>query len=155
MEEIATVIDAFGDKVKLSFLHQEFCKKCGACQVSEDGGMSIELENTVGAKTGDKVLVKIEPSNLKVSVILYGLPSLLFIIGIFIGYFSFHSEIFAFFTGFCFLIISFFAVKLLLKKCEPKIKKMQGFDLTLVGLPKPEASHNKCSPHFSAGERSE
>ncbi len=86
--------------------------------------MYLELENTVGANVGDKVLVKIEPSNLKISAILYGLPSLLFIIGIFVGYFLFHSEIFAFFLGFSFLVISFLAVKSLLKKYKPKIEKI-------------------------------
>jgi positive regulator of sigma E activity len=132
MEEIAMVVGIFDNKLKLSFSRQEsqgdslrsFCEKCGACQKAEDGSFYLELENTVSANVGDKVLVKIESSNLKSSAVLYGLPSILFIIGIFVGFFIGHSEIFAFFTGFGFLVISFFFAKLILKKCEPKIEKI-------------------------------
>jgi len=34
-------------------------------------------------------------------------------------------------------------------------KKMQGFDPASAGSPKPDASHNNCSPEFIRGERSE
>ena len=124
MEEIATIVEISGNKLKLLLTRQAVCKKCGACQKAEDGSFYLELENTVGANAGDKVLVKIEPSNLKISAILYGIPSAMFTIGIFLGFFLGHSETFAFFTGFGFLIISFIAVKSLLKKYNPKIEKI-------------------------------
>jgi sigma-E factor negative regulatory protein RseC len=125
MEEIATVVDVFDNKLRLSFIRQELCKKCGACQKSGNGIMYLELENTVGANVGDKVLVKIGPSNLKISAILYGIPSAMFIIGIFSGYFlSEGSEISGFFTGILFLTASFIPIKFIVKKCEPKIEKI-------------------------------
>ncbi|HAX62000.1 MAG TPA: hypothetical protein DCX95_05550 [Elusimicrobia bacterium] len=155
MEEIAVVTGVINGKLELLLAHSDFCEKCGACQKSEDGKNYLEVKNTINAKTGDKVLVKIEPSNLKISAILYGIPSAMFIVGISSGYFLYNSEISGFLTGFLFLLAAFIPVKFFIKNYEPKIKKMQGFDPTLVGLPKPEALHNKCSPHFSAGERSE
>jgi len=125
MEEIATVVEIFGNRLKLSFTRQELCKKCGACQKSGDGIMYLELENTVGAEAGDKVLLKIEPSNLKISAILYGIPSAIFIVGLFLGYFlSEGSEISGFFTGILFLMASFIFTKFIVKKCEPKIEKI-------------------------------
>lgn len=86
--------------------------------------MYLELENTVGANVGDKVLVKIEPSNLKISVILYGIPSVMFIIGIFSGYFLFNSEIFGFLTGVLFLIFSILSIKSFAERCKIKIAKI-------------------------------
>ncbi len=125
MEEIATVVDVFDNKLRLSFIRQELCKKCGACQKSGNGIMYLELENTVGAKVGDKVLVKIEPSNLKISAILYGIPSAMFIVGIFWGYFlSEGSEIFGFFTGVLFLIFSILPIKNFAERCKPKAAKI-------------------------------
>jgi len=125
MEEIATVVEISGNKLKLSLTRQEMCKKCGACQKAEDGSFYLELENSIGANAGDKVLLKIEPSNLKISAILYGIPSFLLISGIFLGYFlSAGSEIYGFLTGILFLMVSFIAIKLIVKKCEPKIEKI-------------------------------
>ncbi|MBI5573720.1 MAG: SoxR reducing system RseC family protein [Elusimicrobia bacterium] len=135
VEEIATVVEISGNRLKLSFTlldskhltgftRQEMCKKCGSCQKSENGIMYLELENSIGAKVGDKVLVKIEPSNLKISAILYGIPSTMLIIGIFLGYFLFNSEIYGFLTGFIFLFISFLVIKKSIKKYKPKIEKI-------------------------------
>ncbi|MDO8734353.1 MAG: SoxR reducing system RseC family protein [Elusimicrobiota bacterium] len=125
MEEIATVVEIFGNRLKLSFTRQALCKKCGACQKSGNGIMYLELENTVSANVGDKVLVKIEPSNLKISAILYGIPSAMFIVGLFLGYFlSEGSEISGFLTGILFLLTSFIPIKFIVKKCEPKIEKI-------------------------------
>ena len=124
MEETATVVEISGNKLKLSFTSQALCKKCGAFQKAEDCNFYLELENTVGANVGDKVLVKIEPSNLKISAILYGIPSAMFIIGIFFGYFLYNSEISGFFTGILFLLASFIPIKFIVKKCEPKIEKI-------------------------------
>ncbi|MFH0947851.1 MAG: SoxR reducing system RseC family protein [Elusimicrobiota bacterium] len=126
MEEIATVVDISGDKLKLSFTRQLLCHKCGVCQKSSDGQMYLEVENTIGAEVGDKVLLKIEPSNLKISAILYGIPSAMFIVGIFGGYFlSEDSEIFGFFTGVLFLIFSIPSVRIFAKKHKLEIEKIK------------------------------
>jgi len=86
--------------------------------------MYLELENTVGANAGDKVLVKIEPSNLKISAILYGIPSAMFIIGIFSGYFLYNSEIYGFLTGVLFLIFSILPLRNFAERCKPKVAKI-------------------------------
>lgn len=137
MEETATVVGIFGNRLKLSFTSQEsagdfsrgdsfrsLCKKCGACRKSENGIMYLELENTVGANVGDKVLVKIKPSNLEISIILYGIPSAMFIAGIFSGYFLSNSEIYGFLTGVLFLIFSILPVKNFAEKYKPKLIKI-------------------------------
>lgn len=124
MEEIATVVGVSGNKLKLSFSRQSLCKRCGACQVSDDGSMYLELENTIGARIGDKILLKISPSNLKISVFIYGIPSLLLVIGIFLGYFLFNSDILGIITGVIFWFISFLFMKIFAKAYNPEIKKI-------------------------------
>ena len=57
MEEIATVVEISGNKLKLSLTRQEMCKKCGACQKAEDGSFYLELENSIGANAGDVIKI--------------------------------------------------------------------------------------------------
>ncbi len=65
------------------------CKDCGIkflCSPGADNQKSITLENTIGAKLCDKVVVS-EVSNvlLKLSVLQYGVPLIGFILGIMIS----------------------------------------------------------------------
>ncbi|MBN1383643.1 MAG: SoxR reducing system RseC family protein [Elusimicrobia bacterium] len=124
MEEIATVVDVSGNKIRLSFSHHALCKRCGACHISEDGSRYLEVDNTVSAKIGDKVLLKIRPSGLKISVFIYGVPSLVLIIGIFCGYFLFDSDISAILTGVILFFTSFLLMKIFAKVYNPEIEKI-------------------------------
>ncbi|MEW6558302.1 MAG: SoxR reducing system RseC family protein [Elusimicrobiota bacterium] len=124
MEEIATVVEIADNKLKLLFNHQQICEKCGICHKSANGTMYLELENTIGVRIGDKILVTIKPSNLKISLLLYGFPSVMFITGIFGGYFLYRSEISGFTAGILFLAVSFIIIKVVVKKYKPKIEKI-------------------------------
>ncbi|MCK4903726.1 MAG: SoxR reducing system RseC family protein [Candidatus Marinimicrobia bacterium] len=65
------------------------CKNCGIrflCSPGSDKEKTIILENTIGAKVGDRVTVS-ETSNilLKLSFLQYGLPLIGFLLGIVFG----------------------------------------------------------------------
>ncbi|MFH1541385.1 MAG: SoxR reducing system RseC family protein [Elusimicrobiota bacterium] len=124
MEEVATVVSILNNKLTLSFSRQKICKKCGICQKSKDNQMYLEIENSIDAKVGNTVLLKIKPSNLKISFIIYGLPILFFIVGIFIGIFLFRKDLYGFFTGVLFLIFSILLVKNFADKHKLKIEKI-------------------------------
>lgn len=124
MEEIATVTDVFDHKLRLSFTRRLICQECGACRKSEDGRMYLEVADPGGIKIGDSVLVKIKPSNLKISLVIYGVPVLFLAGGIFTGIYLFHSEKYGFLTGIIFLILSFVPVKIFAAGCSPRIEKI-------------------------------
>ena len=85
--------------------------------------MYLEVENTEGLKIGDKVLIKLEPSNLKISSIIYGLPILFFVTGVLAGLFLFHNDLYGFFVGVSFLILSILPIKVFSKRNKVNITK--------------------------------
>ncbi|HSH35801.1 SoxR reducing system RseC family protein [Schnuerera sp.] len=94
---------------------------CGSC----GGGCSapnivVQLENRIGAKTGDFVEIKAKSKNiLKYALIAYMIPFAMLILGIVLGVNLFQSmninsyEILGFAMGIVFLAVSFVIVKLI------------------------------------------
>jgi hypothetical protein len=64
----------------------EACRECGICKPKgEASPLAIEVTNTIGAKNGDEVRVLMDCSRLKISILIFGIPSLLFALGIIAG----------------------------------------------------------------------
>jgi positive regulator of sigma E activity len=124
VEERATVIETLGDKVRLSLESSSLCARCGSCRRSDEGLMILECDNTIGAKVNDRVLVRIAPSGLKISALLYGIPSLLLVTGILLGYFLFHSELIGIAAGSVFLVLSLLLVCLVSRKYRPRLERI-------------------------------
>ena len=62
------------------------CAGCKACNVASGRLMAIEVDNTIGAKIGDRVNIELDDSIfLKTALLFYLLPLLGFIFGVFIG----------------------------------------------------------------------
>jgi sigma-E factor negative regulatory protein RseC len=96
----------------------EGCSAKGSCHASAGSSeMEVKAFNEIGAKTGDRILLRIETgSMLKVTFLIYVFPILLLIIGAAIGwetasYFDFNPSALAAILGF-----SFFAAALMLIK---------------------------------------
>jgi len=121
MEERAKVIEVTGNKIKLLFNMKEQCDRCGLCKPVDKNSMILEVENSVGAKQGDTVIFSVRPSSLKISAILYGIPSLLLICGVFAGYFYFHSELKGVISGSVIFIISLVFSSFYLRRYKPQI----------------------------------
>lgn len=130
IEEIGIVIKTEGDKARVAVQKRGACEGCtakGACESTSEG-VEIEALNPVNAREGQtvKVLLHVE-TYLKGSMIVYGLPLVLFIAGAIAGknigevYFAgYDSDLFAAIFGFASLIASLIAVKIWSGKLESK-----------------------------------
>jgi positive regulator of sigma E activity len=88
--------------------------------------MVFETENTINASVGDKVIIEFEAAPLEVSFIIYGIPSLLVVAGIFAGYFIFRSELAGLAIGLCLFAVYFpflrYVLRLNSKRYSPRIR---------------------------------
>ncbi|AFS78734.1 sigma-E factor regulator, RseC/MucC family [Gottschalkia acidurici 9a] len=92
------------------------CDTCGGGCSSPS--ISLNIENKLGAKTGDYVLIESKSSTiLKSAFIAYIIPLILMIIGVSIGMKVFNNmgyenyETLSFLTGLVFVVISYFLLK--------------------------------------------
>lgn len=101
-----------------------FCSSCSnhECTMRQSSGRQILIENTMGAKAGDRVFFVIPSKGLVLSsVVLYGIPIVFLIAGILLGSLVplpvFHDkEISGMVIGIVFLLISFMLVRLASKQ---------------------------------------
>ncbi len=90
MAEIGKVIEIEKNKVVVSLERKEACAKCRACSAGlKAEEMLIRAENICGAKIGDKVEIALEETDfIKAVLIMYGFPFVMFLIGLFGGYYG-------------------------------------------------------------------
>ena len=86
MWEEGIVIAVKGTKLKLRIKSNPACGHCRMCVTSQQAMMITEAENSVGAKVGDKVLLK-TPGTwlLKAAFLIYVVPVLSLIMGLVVG----------------------------------------------------------------------
>lgn len=127
MGEIGKVIAKDDNKVKVELLRTEACAKCKACTVGmKSETMVINCLNICNAKVNDKVEIMLEEENfLKAVAIMYGIPFMGFIFGVFAGYYGSvrlglaSNELISCCTGMVCVVVSF----LWIKSNEEKWKK--------------------------------
>jgi sigma-E factor negative regulatory protein RseC len=90
MKQTGLVVGLEGDKAKVKMQRHTACGDCGACQVSKNQlTLVLDAENHVGAKTGDFVELDMETVDfLSAVVLIYGIPLVALIVGIFAGYYG-------------------------------------------------------------------
>jgi sigma-E factor negative regulatory protein RseC len=130
IEEVGVVTKVEGVTAKVAVEKRGTCEGCTAKGACETKGESMEIEalNIIQAKVGQTVRISIKPQTyLKGTMLVYGLPLILFIAGAIGGknageeYFKdINSDIIAAIGGFGALILSFFGVKVWAKKTESK-----------------------------------
>lgn len=92
------------------------CKSCSSCEQQEH---FIELRNSVDAKVGDLVEVVANPGRvLRLTMLLYVVPLLFFLIGTIGGYIYFRDrldsyELFSFLSGVAAFFVSVFALRII------------------------------------------
>ena len=129
-EETGTVTEVYGNTAKVLIQKKSSCEGCGvqgACQPATEG-MEVEALNPVRAREGQKVKVMVKQDEyLKGSILVYGLPLVLFVTGSILGkiigeeYFTGTSSDFvAAVGGFSALILSMAGVKIWFMKAEKK-----------------------------------
>ncbi len=90
MGEIGEVVGKEADRLVVKMKRTEACAKCRACSAGlESKDMIIKAVNMCGGNIGDKVEVVLDNSNfMKAAVIMYGIPFVAFMTGIFAGYYG-------------------------------------------------------------------
>lgn len=89
MKESGRIIEAYNDKVKVMIRRNTACESCGACHFGEDKlNMILETDNSINANVGDEVIIDLNTNNFFLAtIIIYGIPLIALIIGIFSGYY--------------------------------------------------------------------
>lgn len=102
----------------VSVLQSDSCKECSAkifCH-TDNNIRSVTAKDTYGVKTGDKVLISIKGRNVvSASFLLYGMPLIILISGIFIGMniFKNNSELLSTLSGIALVGIFYLFIYLL------------------------------------------
>lgn len=90
------------------------CEECSAkiyCKPGNSSERTLIVRDPLGAKAGDKVRVVIKGSKiLSASFLLYGIPLLLLLVGIFTGYYIFNENKELYSTLFGFSLIFFYSI---------------------------------------------
>lgn len=128
MEQVGLVTKIDGNmaevEVKRMSACGHSCENCsGSCNVP---GVKVHLPNTLNAKEGDYVEIKVKTKSvLKYTILIYMIPFVMLILGIFLGMYIFQSigiksyENFSFLLGLVFLTIAY----IILKKIDKKVEK--------------------------------
>ena len=83
MDQIGKIVDIQGAIATVELERSSACAKCGICHSGETQTLHIEVENSIDAKVGQRVLIAVsEGSVLKASLILYLIPLLALVGGI-------------------------------------------------------------------------
>ena len=119
MKEIGIVSGIQGKKAQVIIQRSSACGDCGACQVGKNKlTMETNAVNAVGAQRGDQVEVEMSFVNiLKASLILYGIPLIVFILGVFAGnYIPFQNQpdnpLISFLSGLLLMTLSYIVIKI-------------------------------------------
>jgi positive regulator of sigma E activity len=84
--ELGRVRETRGGSATVEIPVVEACRECGICKPKDEASpLAIEVANTIGAKAGDEVRVLMDCSRLRMSVLVFGIPSLLFALGLIAG----------------------------------------------------------------------
>lgn len=133
MEQQGYIIEIIDEQTaKLKMQRHSACASCGKCaSTSEKKDIIVEVDNKLGAKKGDRVLVNMESINvLKAAAIVYILPLIGLIGGTIIAYYiqqalqiTNNIEITSGITGLALMLASF----LILKKKDHKFRESREY----------------------------
>lgn len=90
MGEVGEVVGREGNRLVVRMQRTEACAKCRACTAGlESKDMIIKALNMCQGNIGDKVEIVLDNSNfMKATLIMYGIPFVAFMLGVFGGYYG-------------------------------------------------------------------
>ncbi len=134
MEETGIVKEIIGPKAIVTVQRQSGCDSCPGGSICKLTGNEAEIEaiNEAKARAGDTVRIAFKPyTYLKGTIFIYGIPSIMLIIGAIIGkeYLSrflpnMDSDIVSAIGGFGLFVMSFLFMKVWMKRYEGKKEYM-------------------------------
>jgi sigma-E factor negative regulatory protein RseC len=87
MDQIGRIIRVVGPVATVELERSSACERCGICDLGETKILHIDVDNTLEAKEGERVLIAVgERTVLKASAILYLIPLLALVGGIGLAY---------------------------------------------------------------------
>lgn len=87
MNQIGKIVSIQGNMATVELERGSACEKCGICHLGETQILHIDVENSINAQEGQRVLVAVMPGSvLKASSILYLFPLLALVGGISLAY---------------------------------------------------------------------
>lgn len=120
IREIGKVTELSGSMAKVIVKRHSSCENCGACGMSAKPVMAFILNNEIGAKIGDKVIIEMRSKALfKAAFLVYSIPLAALIIGFLLGQSIGElrgmrpdkAEFIGIGTGFLFLCLAFFGLR--------------------------------------------
>ncbi len=134
MNRDGTVVAVLDDnRVVVQLSKHTACGDCGACHLGDENkNIKIICNNTHNAKEGERVVVDLDFSDvLSAAFIMYTVPLIALLLGVFGGYFAYQhfispsgSEVFAMFTGFVTMALAYLFIKTREGKFEKNEKYM-------------------------------
>lgn len=116
MGERGRIVQIKGNTAVVSMTRGEACGHCKACETGKPH--LLEVPNSCDGKVNDWVSIELQGNDfIKATAILYGLPLMLFLVGIGAGYFFApllnidNVELLSFLTGITFALLSHFIMK--------------------------------------------
>lgn len=118
MAEVGEVIGFEGDKLVVKMERTEACAKCKACTAGFDKKeMLIKAVNLCEGNIGDKVEIALDSVDFyKATMIMYGIPFVMFMAGIFVGYYGAvrfalpYAELIGIALGIVLVVITYFVI---------------------------------------------
>jgi len=124
VEKNGFVISVVGDIAHVSVIRPSECgDKCSSCSGSCNvQSMVVQVSNTLSAHVGDRVELSMQSAQLvKLSFLLYTVPLLCFVLGVFIGYAQAEAnglsgDFIGLGAGFLSMILSYIGVNTIMKR---------------------------------------
>ncbi len=115
MEEEGKVIEVVGKKAKIEFQPLQECKSCHVCNKTSTGLMVMEVDNSIGAKVDDLVVISIPASRtIWQTAVLFLVPIVCLTIGVLFG--ERWNEMIGMLFGVVFFVVSFGLSYLIMSK---------------------------------------
>lgn len=90
LEETGMVLSVSPDWTKIALVRSEACGSCAAksmCHSTSEGLREMNVQNSIGAKPGERVVITLPPEDLlKASVVAYLYPTILMVAGAAVGW---------------------------------------------------------------------
>lgn len=131
MREEGQVIRVEGDLAKVEIERKSACRACGLCSLIGKNIMIAEVENSIGAKVGERVRIEIPSSViLKGAFLFYILPLVALILGLVLGVKITNLQTGGLILGLVFLVLSF----VLIWRHNKKVKDKSAYRSKIVQI---------------------
>lgn len=129
MKEQAKIEKIKGNRIFLRSVPHEECSGCSSCGASRARKTSLKVERPERYEEGEEVWLEIGPDKMmKVYLLLYGLPLMLFLAGSVGTFYFYENAVASFFAGILFIVAGYFFAARKLKSSrslQPFVKKKQ------------------------------